>query len=111
VLSADVVESIRTAVLDGMGERSRPGSIYPLKRLIEYLAGIHIAVVEVPAKAMTPMERLGQEYEHYLRHQRGLSDATVYHCLRFFVRFMTFRFGEDLGDLGRSPQTTSSTIS
>jgi integrase/recombinase XerD len=99
VLSADVVESIRTAVLDGIGERSRPDSIYPLKRFIEYLAGIHIAVVEAPAKAMTPMERLGQEYEHYLRHQRGLSEATVYHCHRFFVRFMTFRFGEDLGDL------------
>lgn len=99
VLCADVVESVHAAVIDGISERSRPGLIYPLKRFVEYLAGAGIAVVPAKAKTPTAMERLGQEYEHYLHHQRGLRDATIYHCMRFFVRFMTFRFGEELGDL------------
>lgn len=98
-MSEDVVESIRTAVLNGITERSRRGAIYPLKRFIEYLVDTGIAAAEAPARASTAMERLGEEYEHYLRHQRGLSDATIYHCMRFLVRFMAFRFGEDLGDL------------
>jgi len=98
-LSTDVVESVRTAVLNGIPERSCRGAIYPLKRFIEYLVDTGIAAVEAPAVASTAMERLGEEYEHYLRHERGLSDATIYHCMRFFVRFMAFRFGEDLGDL------------
>jgi integrase/recombinase XerD len=98
-LSAEDVESIRTAVLDGNSERSRPGSIYPLKRFVDHL--IHAGVAAAPAeeKTPTPMNRLAREYEHYLRHQRGLSEATIYHCIRFLVRFMTFRFGDELGDL------------
>ncbi|SEI19491.1 Site-specific recombinase XerD [Rhizobium tibeticum] len=28
-----------------------------------------------------------------------MSEATIYHCLRFLERFMAFRFGEALGDL------------
>jgi integrase/recombinase XerD len=42
---------------------------------------------------------LREEYEDYLRHQRGLSEATIYHALRFFERFMAFRFGDTPGDL------------
>ena len=98
-LSADVVESIRSVVLDGIRERSRSGAIYPLKRFIEHLVGAGMAGVEIPARAPTAMERLGEEYEHYLRCQRGLSDATIYACKRYFERFLTFRFGESLGDL------------
>jgi site-specific recombinase XerD len=44
-------------------------------------------------------EKLKREYEDYLRHQRGLSEATIYHSLRFLERFMTYRFGDRLGDL------------
>jgi hypothetical protein len=39
------------------------------------------------------------EDETYLRDQRGLSEATIYHCVRFLERFMTFRFGATLGNL------------
>ena len=37
--------------------------------------------------------------EIYLQVQRGLSEATIYHSIRFLERFMTFRFGAKLGNL------------
>jgi site-specific recombinase XerD len=98
-LCADAVESIQAAVLADIPEHSRPDAIYPLKRFLGYLAAAGVAVLPAAAETPTALERLGQEYEGYLRHQRGLSDATIYHCMRFYARFMAFRFGEDLGDL------------
>lgn len=47
----------------------------------------------------SPRQLLRHEYENYLRHQRGLSEPTIDQCLRFFERFMVFRFGDTLGDL------------
>ncbi|WP_455873106.1 hypothetical protein [Rhizobium yanglingense] len=51
------------------------------------------------AKDPTALDRLRQECDAYLRQQRALSEATIYHCMRFLERFMAFRFGETLGDL------------
>lgn len=42
---------------------------------------------------------LRADYEHYLRHQRGLSERTIFHSWRFADRFLEFRFGEEIGDL------------
>lgn len=99
VLDADLLDSIGAAVLEGMPERSRRDVGYPLKRLARHLADAGVAILNTAVRAPTPMESLGEEYERYLRHQRGLSEATIYASMRFFVRFMTFRFGERLGDL------------
>jgi site-specific recombinase XerD len=41
---------------------------------------------------MSAHQALKNEYEDYLRNQRGLSEATIYHCWRFAERFITFRF-------------------
>lgn len=41
---------------------------------------------------METLQTLKTEYEDYLRHQRGLSERTIYHCWRFADRFITFRF-------------------
>jgi integrase/recombinase XerD len=49
--------------------------------------------------ALTPLDRLQAEYESYLRDQRGLMDATIYHCVSFLKRFMAFRFDETPGNL------------
>lgn len=43
---------------------------------------------------------LRHDYETYLRRQRGLSERTIFHCWRFADRFLDFRFGEEIGDLG-----------
>lgn len=42
---------------------------------------------------------LKSDYETYLRRQRGLSERTIVHSWRFADRFLTFRFGEEAGDL------------
>ena len=73
---------------------------YCIERFIDVL--VEAGVAQRPnhrEKAPTALERLRAEYETYLREQRGLTKATIYHCVRFLERFMTFRFGTNLGDL------------
>ncbi len=98
-LHAETVDAIRTAVLDGIIDSSRDKAAYPLKRFIEHLVAAGAAVASSFVTVPTAMDSLREEYDGYLRHQRGLSEATIYACMRFFERFMTFRFGETLGDL------------
>jgi integrase/recombinase XerD len=73
---------------------------YCLERFIDALVEAGVAErPKPPKKAPTAVERLRTEYEAYLREQRGLTEATIYHCVRFLDRFMTYRFGATLGDL------------
>jgi integrase/recombinase XerD len=48
---------------------------------------------------------LKQEYETYLRRQRGLSERTIFHSWRIADRFLEFRFGKEAGDLSRITST------
>jgi len=73
---------------------------YRLERFRDYLiehADAHAR--PVPKIDMSSRACLKREYETYLKDQRGLADSTIYHCLRFYDRFLTFKFGDGLGDL------------
>ena len=73
--------------------------IYCLERFIDALVEADVAErPKPPNKAPTVLERLQAEYEAYLREQRGLTEVTVYHCVRFLDRFMKFHFGATLSD-------------
>jgi integrase/recombinase XerD len=48
---------------------------------------------------------LRQDYETYLRRQRGLSERTIFHSWRIADRFLEFRFGEEAEDLSRITTT------
>ncbi len=73
---------------------------YQLERFRDYLIGEHGAPPREPEPIdMSPRAVLKRDYESYLRIQRGLSQETIYHCLRFFERFLTAKFGVGLGDL------------
>jgi site-specific recombinase XerD len=99
-LNGAAIEAIRAAVLSGTREYMRTGAGSQLGRFIDYLVKAGVASLpEPPVKEPAALERLHAEYDNYLRLQRGLREATIYHCLSFFKRFMAFRFGGGLGDL------------
>jgi integrase/recombinase XerD len=99
-LDQQQIEEIRAAVLGGVVPRVRTNTKFCVNRFIDHLVEAGIArLLEPPPRVLTALDRLREEYERYLRDQRGLSEATIYHCLRFLERFMAFRFGETLGDL------------
>jgi integrase/recombinase XerD len=94
------IDRLRETVLDGFEPRVRIGMKFCVNRFIDHLVEAGVAKApEVPPKVLTALDRLRVEYDTYLRHQRGLSEATIYHCLSFLDRFMRFRFGATLGKL------------
>jgi len=96
-----MLSKAHTAALKAMHPSKYNQKRYCLERFIDALVGSGVAErPKAPKKVLTAIERLAAEYENYLHHQRGLTEATIYHCIRFLYRFMTFRFGERLGDLG-----------
>jgi integrase/recombinase XerD len=99
-LDGSQTEYIYAAVLDTTAAIYRTNTRFCLNRFINHLVAVGVArLPEPPLKVPTALELLHQEYETYLRNQRGLSDRTIYHCHRFMDRFITFRFSKGLGDL------------
>jgi site-specific recombinase XerD len=73
---------------------------YCLDRFIDALVEAGVAERPTPKKVRSSLlDHLRSEYVAYLRDQRGLTEATIYHCVCFLNRFMTFRFGDTLGNL------------
>lgn len=100
-LNGPTIEALREAVLsEATTQKKRTSAAFCLGRFIDHL--VEIGVISKPgqpAKEPTALDRLREEYDAYLRKQRGLSEATIYHCMNFLDRFMTFRFSGKLGDL------------
>ena len=94
------LERLRQTILEGFKPSVRIGMKFCLDRFIDHLVEVGVAErPKPPKKAPTALDVLRSEYETYLREQRGLTEATIVHSLSFLKRFMTFRFGEKLGDL------------
>ncbi len=73
---------------------------FMVRSFVKFLVDLGVAKPtpeSIPAD--TELGRLKRAYEEYLRRQRGLSDRTIFHSWRIAHRFLTFRFGEELGDL------------
>ncbi len=99
-LDGSQIEDLRAAVLDATAMIYRTNTRFCLNRFINHLVAAGVArLPEPPPKVPTALELLHQEYDAYLRNQRGLSDSTIYDCHRFMARFMAFRFGEVIGSL------------
>lgn len=99
-LVGQMLSKVRAAALKGKYPNEYNRKIYCVERFIDALVEVGVAERPKPTKKVpTALERLQAEYEVYLREQRGLTEATIYHCVRFLDRFMTFRFGEKLGNL------------
>lgn len=99
-LTDDRMNQLVLPIINAASPKDQKHCRYRLNRFRDYL----IENAEAPARLpppldMTPRACLKREYDTYLRNQRGLSDDTTYHCLRFFDRFLTAKFGAGLGDL------------
>jgi site-specific recombinase XerD len=99
-LDGATMERLRHAVLSGITGSARTYARFCLGRFIDHLveAGV-AAAAQPPAKKLTPLDRLREQYEHYLRQQRGLAESTIADCTYYMERFLAFRFGATLGDL------------
>ena len=98
-LDAPIVETLFEAVIEKVNKSSRNIVKFCLGRFIKHLVDAGVIIpVKPKAKELTELERLCEEYKAYLLYQRGLSEATIQSCMGYVARFMTFRFGETLGD-------------
>ena len=75
---------------------------YMVKHFVRFLVeqGVKIRVVK-PAMPENSREKLRRDYEAYLRNERGLSEKTICKLWYLIVRFLKFRFGDDMGDLSK----------
>ena len=71
------------------------------RQLAEHLIDIGVAQPVPPTAAQIGRAALLADYEAYLVKQRGLSQRTIYHTLRFADRFLDHRFGTAMIDLSR----------
>lgn len=94
------LDSAHASALKAMHRNKHVYKRYCLQRFVDALVASGVAERRSsPRKKPTARERLREEYEAYLHEQRGLTDKTIYSCVRFLERFMTFRFGAGLGNL------------
>ena len=83
-------------------------AVFIVRRFIRFLAEQGIGKPALPPTAKeNARAELRLDYESCLRHQRGLSERTIFHSWRFADRFLEFRFGEEVWDLS---QITSNDI-
>jgi integrase/recombinase XerD len=75
-------------------------SRFMVRSFVKFLTTVGVGTLTLEATTDdTVRGGLKREYEEYLRRQRGLSERTIFHSWRLADRFLTFRFGKEVGDL------------
>jgi len=101
-LTDDRMDHLATQIISAASARDQKHCRYRINRFRDYLIENACAPPRsAPPLDMSPRACLKREYETYLRVQRGLSEDSIYHCLRFYDRFLTAKFGTGLGDLNK----------
>lgn len=78
------------------------GNITALRQFIAFLHRKGAVPTEkVPPRRLTPVEQAVHAFEHYLRNERTLAEATVVNYVPFVRRFLTDRFGDEPVRLSR----------
>jgi len=68
------------------------------RRFVAHLVDIGVAAMPPLTPAQVARTQLLDSFEAYLVKQRGLSQRTIYHTMRFANRFLDYRFGEQMID-------------
>ena len=77
--------------------KNRPGVVTPETANDLGRQGIKPRVA--PTAEEVARQKLRQEYENYLRHERGLSERTIRRLWYLIARFLKFRFGDGTAEL------------
>lgn len=99
-LDESALAELRTAVPGEMTARQQSRWGACVGRFIDHLVDAGVLAAPPPAAAPTPgsLDHLSMEYADWLRHQRGLSEATIARHQAFLKRFIGFRFGAKPGN-------------
>ena len=98
-LTLDQAERLGRMVPRKHGQTVCPHNL--ARRFAEHLIDIGVAQPAPLTEAQIARAALLADFETYLVKQRGLSQRTIYHTLRFADRFLHHHFGEAMIDLGR----------
>jgi hypothetical protein len=90
-------------VLSGVTRSARTYAKFCARRFIDHLTEAGAPIAPPPAKNLTALDCLREEYETHLRKQRGLAESTMENCRLYMRRFLRFRFGDKLGTLNAIP--------
>jgi integrase/recombinase XerD len=98
----DEAQALELLPTTGWIGKRRTYATFMVRRFLRFLAeqGVGKPALPPTAKEIARAE-LRQDYETYLRRQRGLSERTILKSWQIANRFLEFRFGEDAGDLSR----------
>lgn len=98
----DEAHALELVAKTGWSEKRRIAAAFMARRFVRFL---NTQGLGKPPRAPTAKENaraaLRQDYERYLRRQRGLSERTIFHSWRVADRFLEFRFGEQSGELSQ----------
>jgi len=73
----------------------RSGAAAALGQFMDFLRRQGVVPIEkIPLRRLIPIEQVVQAFEHYLRNERALSDATVVNYVPFVCKFLADRFGD-----------------
>lgn len=95
-LTLDQAERLGRVVPRKHGQTVRPHNL--ARRFARHLIDIGVAHPAPPTEAQIARAALLANFETYLVKQRGLSQRTIYHTLRFAHRFLDHRFGDTMID-------------
>jgi hypothetical protein len=87
-LDGVTTDRLQRSVVGAIPEYDRKWGKFCIRRFIDHLAEAGVAAVpHPPTHRLTARQRLHQEYEAYLRQQRGLAEGTIRNSLYYGERF------------------------
>jgi site-specific recombinase XerD len=98
-LTPDIADQVARTVARGPASKVRLHNL--ARRFAEHLIDIGVVQPAPLTEAQIARAALLADFEAYLVKQRGLSQRTIYHVLRFADRFLDHRFGAAMIDLTR----------
>jgi integrase/recombinase XerD len=98
----DEAQAVELVAKTSWIQKRKIAATFIVRCFVRFLAerGVGKPVPPPTAKEIARAE-LKQDYETYLRRQRGLTERSIFHNWRIADRFLEFRFGGQAGDLSR----------